>query len=181
VPQLPAVSSPNIYLAVCAVCASVLTAVLCWCLQGFEMPLFRQFFIFFIIVSSACWIDVFIKLAERFVSTFDTFHLLFCLPSFVIVFVFRHTLPSLRYLSVHTVSVWLMGTLCMCVCVWISLQGVVIKYNANQRYATTAITASIVRQIASNLHVPLQVTHQPADLYTYLYDTIRYGMLFFCT
>jgi len=51
----------------------------------------------------------------------------------------------------------------------------VIKYNANQRYATTAITASIVRQIASKLHVPLQVTHQPADLYTYLYlyDTIR--------
>jgi len=40
-----------------------------------------------------------------------------------------------------------------------SLQGVVVKYNANQRYATTAITASIIRQIANKLHVPLQVTH----------------------
>ncbi len=32
-----------------------------------------------------------------------------------------------------------------------------IKFNANQRYATTAITASIVRQIAKRSNVPLQV------------------------
>jgi len=37
------------------------------------------------------------------------------------------------------------------------MKGVVIKFNANQRYATTAITASIVRQIASKVKVPLQV------------------------
>ena len=41
----------------------------------------------------------------------------------------------------------------------ILIQGVVIKFNANQRYATTAVTASIVRQIASKVHVPLQVRH----------------------
>lgn len=35
-------------------------------------------------------------------------------------------------------------------------QGVVIKFNGNQRYATTAITASIIREVASRCHVPLQ-------------------------
>jgi len=44
-------------------------------------------------------------------------------------------------------------------CVMLVLQGVVIKFNTNQRYATTAITASIVRLIASKVNVPLQVTH----------------------
>lgn len=36
-------------------------------------------------------------------------------------------------------------------------RGVVLKYNANQRYATTAITASVVREVASRGKVPLQV------------------------
>jgi len=43
------------------------------------------------------------------------------------------------------------------------LQGVVIKFNANQRYATTAITASIVRQIASKVQLPLQVDDDDDD------------------
>jgi len=39
----------------------------------------------------------------------------------------------------------------------------VIKFNANQRYATTAVTASFVRQIAKKVQVPLQVKqHQLA-------------------
>lgn len=32
-----------------------------------------------------------------------------------------------------------------------------IKFNCNQRYATTAVTASVVREIASQVGVPLQV------------------------
>jgi aspartyl aminopeptidase len=35
-------------------------------------------------------------------------------------------------------------------------KGVVIKFNANQRYATTALTASIVRQVAAICDVPIQ-------------------------
>lgn len=35
-------------------------------------------------------------------------------------------------------------------------QGVVLKFNANQRYATTAITASILREVASRCSIPLQ-------------------------
>ena len=35
-------------------------------------------------------------------------------------------------------------------------QGVVIKENANQRYATTSITTNILRQIAQKAKVPLQ-------------------------
>jgi len=35
-------------------------------------------------------------------------------------------------------------------------KGVVIKFNANQRYATTAVTTSILRQIAETADVPLQ-------------------------
>ena len=36
-------------------------------------------------------------------------------------------------------------------------RGVVLKYNANQRYATTAITASVIREVAAKCKVPLQV------------------------
>ncbi len=36
------------------------------------------------------------------------------------------------------------------------MQGIVLKFNANQRYATTAITASILREVASRCGVPLQ-------------------------
>ena len=32
-----------------------------------------------------------------------------------------------------------------------------LKFNANQRYATTAITASILREVARRCGVPLQV------------------------
>lgn len=37
-------------------------------------------------------------------------------------------------------------------------KGLVIKYNANQRYATTAITASILREVARKADMPLQVS-----------------------
>ena len=36
-------------------------------------------------------------------------------------------------------------------------QGVVVKFNANQRYATNAITTTIIREVASKSGVPLQV------------------------
>ena len=36
------------------------------------------------------------------------------------------------------------------------VQGVVLKFNANQRYATTAITAAILREVASRGGVPMQ-------------------------
>ena len=36
-------------------------------------------------------------------------------------------------------------------------KGLVIKYNANQRYATTAVTSSILREVAKKAELPLQV------------------------
>ncbi len=36
-------------------------------------------------------------------------------------------------------------------------KGMVIKFNANQRYATTAVTASILRRVAEKNDLPLQV------------------------
>jgi len=36
-------------------------------------------------------------------------------------------------------------------------QGPVLKYNGNQKYATTAITAGILRLVAEKVNVPLQV------------------------
>ena len=38
-------------------------------------------------------------------------------------------------------------------------KGVVIKINSNQRYASTAITNTILREIASRAQVPLQVVY----------------------
>ena len=38
-------------------------------------------------------------------------------------------------------------------------QGPALKFNGNQRYATTAITAAILREIASRCGVPLQVVY----------------------
>ncbi|KAK7495681.1 hypothetical protein BaRGS_00013128 [Batillaria attramentaria] len=35
-------------------------------------------------------------------------------------------------------------------------KGIVIKFNANQRYATTAITTSILREVANRVNIPLQ-------------------------
>ena len=88
----------------------------------------------------------------------------------------------------HSVMVMMMVVVVVCVCVCVCVcdgQGVVVKFNANQRYATTAITASIVRQIASAVSVPLQVSstsldsrHQQIVLYSctwYVVISVRGG------
>ena len=48
------------------------------------------------------------------------------------------------------------------------LQGVAIKFNANQRYATTAITAAILREIARIEQCPLQVplSYQRVEIFS---------------
>lgn len=44
--------------------------------------------------------------------------------------------------------------------------GLVIKHNANQRYATNAITSFIFKEIAKNHELPTQVSFMP------LFDTV---------
>ena len=44
--------------------------------------------------------------------------------------------------------------------------GLVIKHNANQRYATNAVTAFIFREIAEKHQLPIQVSWFKKDPYT---------------
>eukprot|EP00056_Hartaetosiga_gracilis_P012038 m.187388 g.187388 ORF g.187388 m.187388 type:complete len:84 (+) comp13625_c0_seq9:1149-1400(+) len=49
-------------------------------------------------------------------------------------------------------------------------KGPVIKFNTNQRYATNAVTATILREIADEANIPLQVLEQSHWLCILLYS-----------
>ena len=57
-------------------------------------------------------------------------------------------------------------------------QGPVLKFNGNQRYATTAITASILRSVAEKSQVPLQVSHVEQQIINRLHSSCKFFTIF---
>jgi hypothetical protein len=59
-------------------------------------------------------------------------------------------------------------------------KGVVIKENANQRYATTSVTKSILREVAKKRNVPLQEVHivKPPDIFRLKIKLIMFWALY---